>query len=151
MNCLQRETSLKGHLLNDALFSGADMQFGSGHNNCRHHWRPRFHSQLEEVLDSTRWHVHVEIDDVSLTLHVDHRSPTRKVGSAQLRLDRLQVRIAAGAIDNGRKACFEPHGMVGGVERKVWNFCSSLDCNAVELTVERAYGMQHACDALDRV
>ena len=86
-----------------------------------------------------------------LPFHIHHCAAAGKLRRAQLRLHRLQIGVAGRSIDDGRELRVQGHGMVRGIERKIWHIRGSLYLDPVEPAGEVTHGMQHAPNSLDGV
>ena len=83
--------------------------------------------------------------------NIDHCAATGKLRCSQLRIDRLQIGVAAGSVDDRRKLRMQGHGMIRGIERKIRYIRGSLHFYPIKAASEVSHGMQHAPNPLDSV
>ena len=125
------------------------MQLGLHRQHTGHYWRLGLDGELQKVLNAACRNVDVEVDGVPLPFHINDRTAAGKLRCAQLRLYRLQIRIAGRSIDNGRESGVKGYGVVCGIKGEIRHIRCSSHFDPVEAAGELPVGMEYAADSLD--
>src|ERR1700730_6648509 len=116
MDASDRKVAGKLHLFQNAFLARGDMHFGLYADAAGHDYGLGLDGEFEEILNASIRYVHVEIDDVSLTPHVDYRTISCEAGVSQPGVNGLQVSVSTRAVHDGVKFGVQGQLVIAGVE-----------------------------------
>ncbi len=103
-------------ILWETLSSPDGYAASSSSPDVRHDDGLRLDSQFQKILYPPIWDVHVQVDDVTFTLHIDDCAVTGELRPAQFRIDWLEIRIPAGSVYDRVEFCMKRYLVVCRVQ-----------------------------------